>query len=205
MREGDSLARAGAMLSAHTRIAALTFCLCAVPYLGLWVYLSVGMHGSAIEADLPERWLLVVLFILGVFVPSAGVIWIVRWVLKDQLQFRLSGLLEAYGALVFLFASAYAIVQASAVDPTFTGMPVVWSAGEPASLEVHVARLHEVFFDSLYLSVMTITTVGYGDLAPVSRLGRILTAVEGLAGIGFVGVALGHYFSVCLGRRRGQP
>lgn len=49
---------------------------------------------------------------------------------------------------------------------------------------------------------MTITTVGYGDLAPLTRIGRVLTAVEGLAGIGFVGVVLGHYFSVSL--RRGS-
>lgn len=60
-------------------------------------------------------------------------------------------------------------------------------------------RLHAIFFEALYLSV---TTVGFGDLVPLTRFGKVLTALEGLAGIGFVGVALGHYFSVCL-RRRG--
>ena len=192
------------MSFAHARIAVLTFGLCGAPYLGLRFYLSAGMHGSALEPAVPEPWILWSLFLLGVLVPSAGFIWTLRWVLKDRLHFRLSGLLEAYGALIVLFASSYAIVQASRVEPSFIGMPILWSAGEPAGLEVHVTRLHELFFESLYLSIMTITTVGYGDLAPISRLAKLLTAAEGLAGIGFVGVALGHYFSVCLGRRRGD-
>lgn len=81
-------------------------------------------------------------------------------------------------------------------------MTTLWSPQGAATLEVHVDRLHAIFFDSLYLSVMTITTVGYGDLVPLTPTGKVLTAIEGLAGIGFIGVALGHYFSVCLGRRR---
>lgn len=188
------------MFSAHARIAVLNLALCTAPYLGLRVYLSVGMHDSAVAAALPAPWLLGALFALGVVVPTAGVIWTLRWVVRDGLHFRLSGLLEAYGVLIVLFASSYAIVQASAVGTSFTGMAPLWDV--PATLEVHVARLHELFFESLYLSVMTITTVGYGDLAPLTRTGKVLTAVEGLAGIGFVGVALGHYFSVCLRRDR---
>jgi len=196
--------REGGMRSAHARIAALTLGLCTAPYLGLRLYLSVGMHGSALEAAVPEPWILAGLFSLGVLVPTVGVIWTLRLVLKDQLQFRLSGLLEAYGVLIVLFASSYAIVQASRIESSFTGMAVLWSAIDPVGLGVHVTRLHEIFFESLYLSVMTITTVGYGDLAPITRVGKVLTAVEGLAGIGFVGIALGHYFSVCLTRRRGE-
>ncbi len=158
------------------------------------------MHGGSVEATVPHASVMVWLFALGVVVPIAGVVWIVRWVLRDGLQFRLLGLLEAYGALIVLFASAYALVQVGSVEPGFAGMPTLWSAGDPATLEVHVQRLHEVFFESLYLSVTTITTVGYGDLAPIAPLGKALAAAEGLAGISFVGVALGHYFSVCVHR-----
>lgn len=186
------------MHSAHARIAVLNLALCTAPYLGLRIYLSVGMHDSSVAAALPAPWMLGTLFALGVVVPTAGVIWTLRWVIRDGLHFQLSGLLEAYGVLIVLFASSYAIVQASAVGTSFTGLAPLWDA--PATLEMHVARLHELFFESLYLSIMTITTVGYGDVAPLTRTGKVLTAVEGLAGIGFVGVALGHYFSVCLRR-----
>jgi voltage-gated potassium channel Kch len=199
----------GPMPSAHARIAALTFGLCAAPYLGIRLYLAAEMHEPTVEVALPDARVLSGLFVLGVIVPAAGVIWTVRWVLRDGLQFRLAGLLEAYGALIILFASSYALIQVGGIESRFTGMPAVWAADDPQTLEVHVERLHELFFESLYLSVMTITTVGFGDLAPITRIGRALTAIEGLAGIGFVGIALGHYFSVCLHRREpggpGEP
>jgi len=187
------------------RIAALNLVLCAAPYLGLRAYLTLAMHDTAVVATLPAPWLLGGLFGLGVAVPTVGVIWTVRGVVHDRLHYQLSGLLGAYGLLIVLFASSFAIVQASSVGTSFAGMRALWSAVDPATLDVHVTRLHELFFESLYLSVMTITTVGYGDLAPLTRAGKVLTAVEGLAGIGFVGVALGHYFSVCLRRRPVDP
>ena len=186
----------------HLRVALPGLLLCTLPYLGLRAYLSFGMHGAEAVVEQPAAWMLAALFGLGVIVPTAGVAWTLRSVLRDRLHFRLSGLLEAYAVLVALFASGYAIVQASHMEGSFTGMPPMWPTGGPLTLEAHVARLHELFFESLYLSVMTITTVGFGDVVPLTRVGKALTAVEGLAGIGFVGVALGHYFSVCLGPRR---
>lgn len=189
------------MPSAHTRIGLFTLGLCSAPYLGLRIYLTREMHGSALEATMPGSSVLGGLFLLGVVVPTAGVFWTVREVLRDGLQFRLSGLLVAYAALVALFASSYAIVQASTVEPSFAGMATLWSAHDPATLDAHLDRLHAIFFESLYLSVMTITTVGYGDLAPLTPLGKTLAATQGLVGIGYVGIALGHYFSVCIHRR----
>ena len=44
--------------------------------------------------------------------------------------------------------------------------------------------------DALYFCVMTMSTVGYGDLSPTSDLSKIFTIVYSLIGIGiFVGVA----------------
>lgn len=183
---------------ARGRIAALTLAFCATPYVGLRLYLALEMHEVAATAAIPDTWILSGLFLLGVLMPTFGVVWILRRVLKDRLQFQLGGLLQVYLTLVLLFASSFAIAQASSIEPSFSGMPILWTIDEPVDLQVHVTRLHDIFLDSLYLSVITITTVGYGDLVPMSYLARFLTAVEGLAGIGFVGIALGHYFSVCL-------
>ncbi|MCL0080908.1 ion transporter [Peptococcaceae bacterium] len=47
------------------------------------------------------------------------------------------------------------------------------------------------FNDALWWSVVTITTVGYGDIAPVTTGGRILAAFLMIVGIGFLGMITG--------------
>ena len=45
---------------------------------------------------------------------------------------------------------------------------------------------HGSFIDSLYMSVITITTVGYGEIIPLSSAGRGFTICLILVGVGFV-------------------
>ncbi|MCL0100628.1 ion transporter [Peptococcaceae bacterium] len=47
------------------------------------------------------------------------------------------------------------------------------------------------FGDALWWSVVTITTVGYGDISPVTTYGRILAAFLMITGIGFLGMLTG--------------
>ena len=42
--------------------------------------------------------------------------------------------------------------------------------------------------ESIYLSVITITTLGYGDITPVDRAGMYITALESIIGILIIGV-----------------
>ncbi|MFH0873356.1 MAG: potassium channel family protein [Candidatus Komeilibacteria bacterium] len=42
------------------------------------------------------------------------------------------------------------------------------------------------YLDSLYFSVTTLTTVGYGDLAPHTDLGKIFTMIYLFVGIGII-------------------
>ncbi len=43
------------------------------------------------------------------------------------------------------------------------------------------------FIDSLYLSVVTFTTLGFGDITPVTNTGKILTIIESFVGILLIG------------------
>ncbi len=47
------------------------------------------------------------------------------------------------------------------------------------------------FLDSLYMTVITLTTVGFGEIHPVSDQGRILTMTILISGLGVVGYLVG--------------
>ncbi len=45
-------------------------------------------------------------------------------------------------------------------------------------------------FSNLYFSIITITTLGYGDITPVGKVGQLLTASESVLGIILIGLFL---------------
>ena len=47
------------------------------------------------------------------------------------------------------------------------------------------------FFDAIYWATVSLTTVGYGDIYPVSIIGRIITMVSSLLGIAIVALPAG--------------
>lgn len=59
--------------------------------------------------------------------------------------------------------------------------------------------------DALWWSVVTTTTVGYGDRFPVTTAGRIVATVLMLTGIGLFGTLSGVAASVFLGDRKSEP
>ena len=46
-------------------------------------------------------------------------------------------------------------------------------------------------FSSLWWAVATLTTVGYGDIYPITVLGKLLSAIIAILGIGLVAVPTG--------------
>lgn len=58
----------------------------------------------------------------------------------------------------------------------------------------------ESFFDAIYWACVSLTTVGYGDLYPVSTLGRAIAMISSLVGIAIIalpaGIITGSYIDV---------
>lgn len=57
------------------------------------------------------------------------------------------------------------------------------------------------FYDGVWLAFVTMTTVGYGDYAPVTEAGRGIAIVLMIVGIGFLGVLTGSIASFLTNRK----
>lgn len=86
----------------------------------------------------------------------------------DRLLMPLMAFLTFYGLLVIVFACLYRIADLTSHVPQFM------HNGEPHRLR---------FVDALYYSIVTITTVGFGDFSPNSLLTRALTGLEVVSGV----------------------
>ncbi len=51
-------------------------------------------------------------------------------------------------------------------------------------------------FDLLYFSFTTVTTVGYGDIVPVSPLAKALANLEGICGVMYPAVLIGRLVGI---------
>jgi len=97
---------------------------------------------------------------------------------------RLIGAIVLYLLVAMMWASAYLIV--SFADPSAFSKP---TQPETPTLQW------------LYFSFTTLTTLGYGDIVPVSRLARSLAMVEALIGQLYPAVILARLVSVDLSNR----
>ena len=60
------------------------------------------------------------------------------------------------------------------------------------------------FRDSLWWAIVTVTTVGYGDVVPTSSAGRIVGALLMLAGVSAIPIATSLVVSVFISRLQSQ-
>ena len=75
---------------------------------------------------------------------------------------------------------------------------------EPHVNPVTGATVFEDFFDALYWATVTLTTVGYGDLTPVTDIGRLVSMLSSLFGVAIIALPSGVITASYLEELRAQ-
>ena len=78
--------------------------------------------------------------------------------------------------LVFLMAVCYIVIVAL----------LIFNIDDPMKIEESGVQQFDSFFDALYWATCTLTTVGFGDIYPVTFLGRLISMVSSLFGVAII-------------------
>ncbi|QDQ09507.1 two pore domain potassium channel family protein [Streptomyces spectabilis] len=93
-----------------------------------------------------------------------------------------------YGATVFglviMFARLGGALRAAWSSPTFRGTACALALLWASATVFYAGQERWSVLDSLYFAVCTGLTIGYGDLAPVTALGKVFTVLYGLLAVG---------------------
>ena len=123
--------------------------------------------------------------------------------LPDQLElqlFRMIRLVRAFRALRALrmlrYSKSFALIIGVMKRERQPLLAVVWLAGGYVLLSALIMFQVEPasfgsFFDAFYWAVVTLTTVGYGDIYPRSEIGRVVSMLSSFMGIAIVALPTG--------------
>ncbi|VTR75746.1 potassium channel family protein [Cellulomonas hominis] len=127
------------------------------------------------------------LLVVGLVVLVAVLVWQVRTVIRSP--YPMLRAVEAFVVAAVLFVTVFA-----------TGYAAL-SEAAPASFTEPLDKL-----GALYFTMTVLATVGFGDIAPVSGAARVVTTVQMVCGLAFLGV-VGRLFLAAVQRsqRAGRP
>jgi hypothetical protein len=134
-----------------------------------FVFLAVATRWAYLVIDIPGLKVLDGCLILAC---TIGFLVIVLWQVYREgpvTAHRIQGAVAAYLLLSIIFAVAYGLLEN--LQPG--------SFQTSSALEEYSGRVSRSFY---YFSVVTLTTTGYGDIAPVSAYARSLAMMEALIG-----------------------
>jgi voltage-gated potassium channel len=134
------------------------------------LHLNAGTQGATLLVSMAVIALIVAYSARDVVVLLIDIALIFEGVAErvDRLVMPMMAFLTCYSLLVIVFGCLYRIAEIS------LGMPQFSVHGVPRAIS---------FVEALYFSVITIATVGYGDIVPDGALVRGLASVEVVAGL----------------------
>jgi voltage-gated potassium channel len=143
---------------------------------GLAVIVLSWFIEAAVNTDLAflAAMILIGLIVLAVsqdvalFLVEVGLLFDEFFLRMSRLMIPAFAFLTFYALLVIVFASIYSIMSHYSVEPHFL---------------VAGVRRAVSFPESIYFSIVTLSTVGYGDIIPASNLARALASLEVICGV----------------------
>lgn len=77
----------------------------------------------------------------------------------------------------------------------FHGMPSMWDFHDPGPMSIDWHNFFLVVVDCLHFSIETLSTVGYGDIVPLTWFAKMAVDIQVLMGLGITVLAVGTHFS----------
>jgi hypothetical protein len=102
------------------------------------------------------------------------------------MDLTLIGLVVVLGILLTVVARFARAIGQMARSPELRALLLIVLATLLAGMFFYHRVEGWTFLDALYFSVITLTTVGYGDFSPQTPLGKIFTMIYILAGLGLL-------------------
>lgn len=104
--------------------------------------------------------------------------------------FRYSSKVEMLGRVLYKERYVLSSVLAIAVFYIFVTALIMFNVEPHINAETGEYVFHS-FFDALYWAAVTLTTVGYGDLCPVTDLGRTVSILSSIFGVAIIALPSG--------------
>jgi len=214
-------------------LAALVIFMCGIAFvdsdegLGPWVVRlgTVSLLLAAVYTASERRWHLIVA--LGLALPALGT-QLHEALIHDRGIYLLRASFNA--SLLFYTALLVSIALVKqhrvSVDTILGGINVyllfaigfmflhgIVEVSNPGSYEVQGQILTEVIGETpgvraagmlLYFSIVTMTTLGYGDIVPVAPVARMLCGVEAMAGQLYVAIFIARLVAIQIGQASGR-
>ena len=103
---------------------------------------------------------------------------------------RYSEKIQVFGKVLYKERGVLLGVLGISIFYVFLTALIMFNA-EPHVDTVNGESTFDTFFDALYWATVTLTTVGYGDVTPVTDLGRLVSMVSALFGVAIIALPSG--------------
>lgn len=172
---------AGLLLTVTLLVAVLSMSASRRMFISAWLLVAAKVILDITHHFNPDLGLYIVeAFVLFIFFTLAT-IFAFRRVLEDEYvdMNRLAGAISVYMLIGLIWASLYFFVTLLDTQ-AFSGL------ADPISPNVKL--MDTTYMDLLYYSYVTLSTLGYGEITPVSRAAQALAYLEAICGVMYVAV-----------------